>query len=137
MNACSYIVEIIKNQRSRQYGVIGENMAHVCTKHPDVVEKVKRAMPDDEVQNKMSAFLKILADPTRLKIATALLNDELCVCDIANIVDMEHSAVSHQMSVLRKANVVNTRRDGKVIYYSLSDEHVEQLVSMVYEHVTE
>lgn len=112
-------------------------MAHVCTKHPDVVDKVKSNMPSDEVQSNMSAFLKVLADPTRLKIATALLSSELCVCDIASVVGMEHSAVSHQMSVLRKANVVNTRRDGKVIYYSLSDEHVEKLVTMVFEHVTE
>lgn len=112
-------------------------MAHVCTRHPDVVSKVKNDMPESDVQNKMSAFLKVLADPTRLKIATALLKSELCVCDIASIVEMEHSAVSHQMSVLRKANVVDTRRDGKVVYYSLSDEHVEKLVLMVFEHVTE
>lgn len=112
-------------------------MAHVCTKHPEVVTSVKTKMPDEEILTKMSAFLKVLADPTRLKIAAALLNSELCVCDIASLIGMEHSAVSHQMSVLRKADVVHTRRDGKVVYYSLSDEHVEKLIVMTLEHVTE
>lgn len=153
MNDVSYecpficnIKQIHTRQRHKIYSVKdtqsrvaskGDNMAHVCTKHPEVVTSVKTKMPNEEILIKMSAFLKVLADPTRLKIATALLNSELCVCDIASLIGMEHSAVSHQMSVLRKADVVHTRRDGKIVYYSLSDEHVEKLIVMTLEHVTE
>lgn len=110
---------------------------HLCTIHPDAVEKVSALMQDARTLEKMSAFLKVVADPTRLKIVNALLIGELCVCDIAKLLDMEHSAVSHQLAVLRKNAVVNVRQEGKVKYYSLSDEHINTVFNVTLTHVNE
>ena len=85
----------------------------------------------------MSAFLKVVADPTRLKIVNALLIGELCVCDLAKLLGMEHSAVSHQLAVLRKSAVVTVRQEGKVKYYSLSDNHINTVFNVTLTHVNE
>lgn len=110
---------------------------HLCTIHPDTVEHVAATMEKEETLNKMSAFLKVVADPTRLKIVNALLVNELCVCDLAKLLGMEHSAVSHQLAVLRKSAVVNVRQDGKVKYYSLSDDHINTVFNVTLTHVNE
>lgn len=110
---------------------------HICTLNPVALQKAESRMRSAESIIKMSDFLKILADPTRLKIANALLTSELCVCDIAEILGMEHSAVSHQLAVLRKANIVNTRKEGKSVYYSLSDEHIGIIFNITEAHISE
>lgn len=112
-------------------------MAHICTQHPDKIKFVETTMTDVDSLLKMSDFLKVLADATRLRIVGALLESELCVCDLAHILCMEHSAVSHQLAVLRKADAVKTRKDGKVVYYSLSDEHVAEIFNVTKTHVDE
>lgn len=110
---------------------------HLCTIHPEVVDKVASYMQDAQTLERMSVFLKVVADPTRLKIVNALLIDELCVCDLARLLGMEHSAVSHQLAVLRKNAVVNVRQEGKVKYYSLSDNHINTVFNVTLTHVNE
>ncbi len=111
--------------------------AHSCTMHPEVVEEVSKRMVRGETLMKMSAFLKVAADPTRLSIVSALLIREMCVCDLAQLLGMEHSAVSHQLAVLRKSDIVRVRQEGKVKYYSLSDEHINTVFSVTFMHVNE
>ena len=110
---------------------------HSCTMHPEVVDEVAKRMVRGETLTKMSAFLKVVADPTRLSIVSALLIREMCVCDLAKLLGMEHSAVSHQLAVLRKSDIVKVRQDGKVKYYSLSDEHINTVFSVIFMHVNE
>ena len=84
----------------------------------------------------ISILFKILGDPTRVKIVWALEQHDLCVCDIANILDMTKSATSHQLALLRKNNIVKTRREGKQIFYSLDDEHVTSIIEIAKTHVS-
>lgn len=103
----------------------------------DLVEKAKKAMPADELIFDLAEFFKVFADSTRMKILWALHEHELCVCDIAVVLNMTKSAVSHQLSYLRGANLVKNRKDGKIVYYSLSDEHVKEIFEMAVEHLDE
>lgn len=107
------------------------------TIHTDNVEKVKANFPSDDAFFDISDWFKILSDSTRVKIIWALDISELCVCDIAAILNMTKSAVSHQLKYLRDANIVKCRRSGKVIYYSLVDDHVKQIFEQAVEHVYE
>lgn len=101
------------------------------------VYAVRRQMLDDSIFALLSDTFKTLGDKTRVKILQALSKEELCVCDISAVLDMSISAVSHQLRVLRNMNLVKYRRDGKVVYYSLDDAHIVQLLKVAYEHVTE
>ena len=101
----------------------------------DVVEKILDKMPDEEYFSRMAEFYKILGDATRCKLIFSLLNQEMCVCDLANVLSMTKSSISHQLSKMRNAGVVKCRRDGKNIYYSLDDEHVEMMFKMGMEHM--
>ena len=85
----------------------------------------------------IATFFKILADETRLKIIYLINQEELCVCDIAENLNMTHSAVSHQLSILRLARLVKSRKSGKHVYYTLMDEHVKSVVDMAYQHIVE
>ncbi|MCR4736509.1 MAG: metalloregulator ArsR/SmtB family transcription factor [Treponema sp.] len=85
----------------------------------------------------MSLFYKIFADVTRVRILCALDKAELCVCDLSSFLGMTISAVSHQLKLLRESDLVKTRRDGKVVYYSLTDEHVQQIIECGMEHILE
>lgn len=105
--------------------------------HLDAVQKVSAAMPDGAFFLKIADFFKILGDPTRSKIIYALENQELCVCDISSILGMTKSAVSHQLSILRQANLVKFRRDGKNVFYSLSDHHISAIFEAGKEHISE
>ena len=98
---------------------------HACTMHPAVTDRVA-----SRTLLKMSHFLKVMADPTRLKLVNALMLSEMCVCDLAALLGMEHSAVSHQLAVLRKIDVVSVRKEGKMKYYSLSDDHINTVFSI-------
>ncbi|MFR5832500.1 MAG: ArsR/SmtB family transcription factor [Acutalibacteraceae bacterium] len=110
---------------------------HLCTVHPEAINEVTEKMQSAYALSKMSNFLKVMADPTRLRIVNALLIRELCVCDIAALLGMEHSAVSHQLAVLRKIDVVNVRQEGKVKYYSLSDDHISTVFQVTLTHINE
>ncbi|MDR3071904.1 MAG: metalloregulator ArsR/SmtB family transcription factor [Clostridiales Family XIII bacterium] len=92
--------------------------------HEEVIEKVRGKMPEDNTLTELADLFKIFGDPTRVKILSALFESEMCVCDIAALLGMTDSAISHQLRTLRQTKLVKNRREGKTIYYSLDDEHV-------------
>lgn len=94
-------------------------------------------MPRDEMIYDLAEFFKVFADSTRMKIIFALMDNELCVCDIANIVKTTQSAISHQLRLLKQSKLVKFRKEGKVVYYSLDDEHISQIVKKGREHIEE
>ena len=101
------------------------------------VQAVLAMMPNDTVVLDLAETFKTLADPTRIRIITALRERELCVCDLANILNLTGSAVSHQLRILRGRKLVRYRKDGKIAYYSLDDEHVQTLVGQAIQHISE
>jgi len=105
--------------------------------HEGTVSEITDHMPSEEKLNRISEIFKILGDPTRIKIMYSILKNELCVCDIAEAIDMTPSAVSHQLRNLKQLRLVSSRRSGKEIYYSLADEHVEELFDVALEHIEE
>ena len=105
--------------------------------HKDAVEKVRNIMPQDEKLNILADFFKVFGDPTRLKILSALFEEELCVCDISALLNMTQSAVSHQLRLLKKSHIVKFRREGKVVYYSLDDGHIKSIVDQGIMHISE
>lgn len=109
-----------------------------CTHiHSEIVEKTREALPKDETMFDLAEFFKVFADSTRIKILWALHENEMCVCDIAVVLNMTKSAVSHQLKILRQANLVKNRKDGKIVYYTLSDNHVKEIFEMAVEHLEE
>ena len=105
--------------------------------HTDRVEQVRGRLPPDEQLYDLAELFKILGDSTRVKILYALLESELCVCDIAKLMEVTQSAVSHQLRVLKNSKLVKFRREGKTVYYSLSDDHVIHILAQGMEHVLE
>lgn len=105
--------------------------------HQDAVNKVKADMIEDDTFLSLSEFFKVFGDDTRLKIIYALSKCEMCVCDIAALLGMSQSAVSHQLKVLRQSRLVKYRRDGKVVYYSLDDEHISEIFKKGLKHINE
>lgn len=101
------------------------------------VTRCKEKMPEESVLYDLGDFFRTLGDSTRIRIVSALISGELCVCDIAAVLDMSVSAVSHQLRILRQSKIVRTRRDGKQIYYSIDDQHVGILFTVGLEHVRE
>lgn len=99
------------------------------------VNQTSKSLPSVEKINQMADIFKALSDPTRLKIVLTLLEHEHCVCDIAVLCNQSNSAISHQLRVLRTMKVLKNRREGKIVYYSLNDEHVEALIKMSLNHV--
>ena len=115
-------------------------MEDICernTIHQDIVENVKNVMPQDDLIYDLAEFYKVFADSTRMKIIYALMENELCVCDIAAIVGTTQSAISHQLRILKQAKLVKYKKDGKVVYYSLDDEHIAEIVKKGREHIEE
>ncbi|MGL4990615.1 MAG: ArsR/SmtB family transcription factor [Sarcina sp.] len=105
--------------------------------HGDVVSNVKSKLPKDETLYDLAELFKVFGDTTRVKILCSLFEAEMCVCDIATTLCMSQSAVSHQLRVLKNARLVKFRRDGKVVYYSLDDEHVKHIFNEGLNHITE
>ena len=105
--------------------------------HSDVVDTVRQKMPEETELNDLSDFFKILGDGTRAKIIWALDESEMCVCDLAVLLGMTKSAISHQLSLLRQKNLVKNRREGRVVYYSLADNHIRQIFETGLEHIRE
>ena len=101
------------------------------------VHKVKDKMPKDELLFDLAELFKVFGDSTRMKIICALLEEELCVGDIAVITNSTSSAISHQLRVLKQAKLVKYRKEGKSVYYSLDDEHVKQIFEKGREHIEE
>jgi DNA-binding transcriptional ArsR family regulator len=105
--------------------------------HEDIVNKVKETMPKEEMLYDLAEFFKVFGDSTRIKILWALEESEMCVCDIACLLNMTQSAISHQLRVLKQANLVKFRKEGKVVYYSLDDDHVKQILEQGLIHINE
>jgi DNA-binding transcriptional ArsR family regulator len=105
--------------------------------HPEAVFAAKEVLPRQVELDGMEQFFTVLGDSTRLRILHALLAGELCVCDLGETLSMSVSAVSHQLAVLKTARLVRNRRDGKVVYYSLSDDHVTSLLESMRTHLSE
>ena len=105
--------------------------------HADTLTRVKRLLPEDEVLYDLAELFKIFGDSTRVKILYALLESELCVCDLARLMDVTQSAVSHQLRVLKSSKLVKFRKEGKTVYYSLADDHVCRILSQGMEHICE
>lgn len=105
--------------------------------HSDIVEKVQRSMPDEEELYDLAELYKVFADSTRIKILYVLFESEMCVCDIAQLLEMSQSAISHQLRVLKQAKLVKFRRDGKTVFYSLADDHVRTIMDQGIEHIEE
>lgn len=103
--------------------------------HYDTVEDILQQMPPSETFRSMADFYKILGDPTRCKIIYALNENELCVCDLANVLSMSKSSISHQLSKMRSSGVVKCRREGKEVYYSLDDDHISQIFTLTMTHI--
>ena len=117
-----------------------EGEAPVCTlmnAHPEAIERVRAALPEDDTLLDVSELFKVLGDSTRCKILFVLLMAEMCVCDLSQLLDMSVSAISHQLRILRQAQLVRFRREGKTVFYALADEHVRSLLSQGIEHVQE
>lgn len=105
--------------------------------HTHVVDEVRAHMPGEYLLDDLAEVFKVFGDKTRMKILYVLHEKELCVCDIAQLLDMNQSAISHQLKVLKQAKLIKNRRDGKQMYYSLSDDHVHTILSMGMEHIME
>ena len=105
--------------------------------HEDVVAKVKKELKTEEEYLSLAEFYKIFGDGTRMKILHALESAELCVCDLAVLLSMTKSAISHQLKTLRMARLVKFRKEGQTCYYSLSDDHIKKIIDMGVEHIEE
>ena len=105
--------------------------------HTQTVERVRESMPTVGEVVALAELFKVFGDPTRVKILSVLFRSELCVCDICELLDMNKSAISHQLRVLRQMKIVKNRKSGKEVFYSLDDEHIEKIFSMAKEHLSE
>ena len=103
--------------------------------HREIIENVKSKMQEEEVLYELGDFFKILGDSTRIKILNALFYSEMCVCDIASLLEMTQSAISHQLRVLKQGRLVKHRKEGKVVYYSLDDDHIKHIVEQGLIHI--
>jgi len=105
--------------------------------HRATINKVSKHMPDEETIFDLADLFKVFGDSTRVKIISALFNAEMCVCDIAVLLGMTKSAISHQLRILKQAKLVKYRKAGKIVYYSLDDEHVTNIFNQGLLHITE
>ena len=105
--------------------------------HEEIVEKVRQELPDEDTLYDLSELFRIFGDSTRIRILYVLFEAEMCVCDIAALLGMTQSAISHQLRALKNARLVKARRDGKTVFYSLADDHVKTIIDQGLEHVAE
>lgn len=122
------------NKQTKQQAILC--CQHQCV-HTDAVEKAQLAMPDIDTLYDVAELFKVFGDSTRIRILSALLGQELCVCDLCSLLDMTKSAISHQLRILRQTKLVKNRRSGKEVYYSLDDDHVATIISIAIEHTKE
>lgn len=109
-----------------------------CTMiHEDIVKSAASKMLSTEIATSLSELFKVFGDPTRLKLLSALSTSEMCVCDIAACLGMTQSAISHQLRVLKSFNLVKARKEGKVVYYALADDHIHAILFTGLEHINE
>lgn len=121
-------------ERMQQNGV--ECCEHVCV-HEALLQKVTSQMPQEEELYDLAELFKVFGDSTRIRILFVLFEAEVCVCDLAEALQMTQSAVSHQLKILKQAKLVKNRREGKSIFYSLADDHVRTIIGQGLEHIEE
>jgi DNA-binding transcriptional ArsR family regulator len=105
--------------------------------HADIVNRVSKCMPDKAEVEGLSELFKVLGNSTRVRILSALFHSEMCVCDISALLYMSISSISHQLKVLKQARLVKSRRDGKVVFYSLDDSHINSIFEQALLHISE
>ncbi|MGI6013987.1 MAG: ArsR/SmtB family transcription factor [Oscillospiraceae bacterium] len=105
--------------------------------HEDIVNAVNKKLPEEDVLYDLAELFRVFGDSTRIKILYVLFESEMCVCDIAQLLGMKQSAISHQLKNLKQARLITSRREGKSIFYSLSDNHVRSIISQGLEHIEE
>lgn len=113
-----------------------ERCEEVCV-HKDILKKVNEDMPSEDVLYDLAELFKVFGDSTRIRILFVLFEAEVCVCDIAECLNMTQSAISHQLKLLKQSKLIKARRDGKQVFYSLADEHVRTIIGMGLEHIEE
>lgn len=105
--------------------------------HEDVVKAILEKMPDEDKLYDLAEIFKVFGDSTRIRILYLLFEAELCVCDIAQLLNMNQSAISHQLKILKQSRLVKSRREGKSVFYSLADGHVRTIINQGMEHIEE
>ena len=105
--------------------------------HEDVVEKVRRELPGEDTLYDLTELFRIFGDSTRVRILYVLFESEMCVCDIAALLGLTQSAVSHQLRVLKNSRLVKFRREGKTVFYALADGHVRRIIAQGMDHIKE
>lgn len=105
--------------------------------HEDVVRQVTQEIPPEETLYDLADFFKVFSDSSRIKILYALMQSEMCVCDLASALEMSQSAISHQLRILKQQDLVKYRREGKSVFYSLSDDHIKTIMCQGYHHIME
>lgn len=103
----------------------------------DIIAKIKNIMPEDEFLYDLADLYKVFGDTTRIKILYVLFESEMCVCDIAQLLGMTQSAISHQLKVLKQSKLVKYHREGKTVFYALADDHVRTIIDQGVEHIEE
>ena len=105
--------------------------------HEDLLRIVEQTMPEETELYDLAELFKVFGDSTRIRILFVLSSAEVCVCDLARVLNMTQSAISHQLRILKQNKLVKSRREGKSIFYSLADDHVRTIISMGREHILE
>ncbi|MCI8739438.1 MAG: helix-turn-helix transcriptional regulator [Oscillibacter sp.] len=105
--------------------------------HEEIVERVRNQIPGEDTLYDLSELFRIFGDSTRIRILYVLFESEMCVCDIAALLGMTQSAISHQLRALKNARLVKARREGKTVFYALADDHVKTIINQGLEHVSE
>ena len=141
MNTCSSVHVIIERNTGEEIFTRNRENTHAvcdCTMiHDEVVHRVRQSMPESTHCYRLSEFFKILGDSTRINILMALSHSEMCVCDISALLNMTQSAVSHQLRLLKQTRLVIFRKEGKIAYYSLDDDHIHEVLQLGSNHINE
>lgn len=116
---------------------VEEGICEFMHVHEDIIDQVKQVMPQEQELVELSEFFKVFGDSTRIKILYVLSQSEMCVCDIATLLQMGQSAISHQLRILKQMRLVKFRREGKTVFYSLSDDHIQTILAQGMEHIDE
>lgn len=125
-------------KKDRIEEILSEETNCHCHGHgEEIIDRINNEMPDVDVLYDLAELFKVFGDSTRIRILFVLFESEMCVCDIANVLEMTQSAISHQLRVLKQNSLVKARREGKSIIYSLADDHVRRIIAQGYDHVME
>ena len=126
-----------EDEKARIEREVEEGACELMHVHQEIVERVEKVMPGEQQLLDLSEFFKVFGDSTRIKILYVLSQSEMCVCDIATLLQMGQSAISHQLRVLKQMRLVSFRREGKTVFYKLADSHIQTILNQGMEHISE